>query len=86
MVDPITPTLPRHDMELVWTPEPMLISIKEDGIIPHPEPANINIPVFIATIIPEVVFFRYATYYPHEDHRKNFIDNMYRWVVMLFIW
>lgn len=81
MVDPIDPTLPDYSMELVWVPEPFLISIKEDGVIPHPEPASTNIPVFMAATVPEVVFFRHATYYPSENHRQNFIDNMYRWVL-----
>jgi hypothetical protein len=69
-----------HD-PIDWTPEPTLISIKSDGIVPHPDPANPNTPIFVATEIPEVLFFRYAMYYPHETHGRDFIDNMYRYVL-----
>lgn len=76
----VLPSLPTHGFALNWTPEPILVSIKSDGIIPHPEPADKSIPIFVATEISEVQFFRHAIYYPSEHHQRRFIDNMYRWV------
>lgn len=66
----------------MWTPEAYIGSITKDGVIEHPDPANPNSDtIFLIAEISPTRFFKEAKYYPTQDHRRDFIDNMYRWTV-----
>ena len=63
----------------MWVPEAYIGSITKKEIIRHPEPADPEIPVFLIAEISPPRFFRDAKYYPSKNHKRDFLDTMYRW-------
>lgn len=53
--------------ELTWKPEPFWATISDEGVVPHPDPANPKSRVFLATHIERIVLSRHAKYFAADN-------------------
>lgn len=52
-----------------WEPEPQLVMITKDGVVPHPNPNEPNAHVFLAIEISPFLFRSYVRYYAAEKSK-----------------